>query len=90
MLLPFRALVGDKSTITDNTFTSISPVLLGPLFIFQWQYDLTQMIAENPGTGLKRGRDMIKRIFKLAADMKQSLKDQLVRYRIDFLRQIWI
>lgn len=46
------------------------------------------MIAENPGTGLKKGRDMPKRIMKLAANMKQSLKDQLVRYRIDFLHHI--
>ena len=53
---------------------------VGPLFIFQWQYDQTQMIVENPATGMRGGIKTGKKLIgKLATDIKKSLNSTPVR-----------
>ncbi|XP_028411834.1 palmitoleoyl-protein carboxylesterase NOTUM-like isoform X2 [Dendronephthya gigantea] len=51
--------------------------LRSPLFIFQWQYDLTQVIVNNPTTHHEQsfGQELIRKLMMLASDMKTSMRN---------------
>jgi hypothetical protein len=57
--------------------------LLGPLFIFQWQYDPTQIMVDNPTSSLGAatfGQHLMSKVMMLATDMKKSLTTSRTRY----------